>query len=138
MKLSIFAATVTTVTAFSISNAKIDITKVAQAGVAAVAISFTIGVSAALAEDKGAGQQVFKAYCAGCHAGGKNIIMREKTLEKDALDQYLAGGRNEAAVITIVTNGKSAMPAFGRRLGEDDTQNVAAYVIATSENGWDN
>jgi len=63
--------------------------------------------------------------------------MPEKTLEKDALDQYLAGGRSEASVITQVTNGKNAMPAFGGRLGEDDIQNVATYVIATSEKGWD-
>jgi len=63
--------------------------------------------------------------------------MPEKTLEKEALDSYLAGGRNEKSVITQVTNGKNAMPAFGGRLGEDEIQDVAAYVIATSESGWD-
>ena len=63
--------------------------------------------------------------------------MPEKTLEKAALDQYLAGGRKESSVVTQVTNGKNAMPAFGGRLSEDDIANVAAYVIATSESGWD-
>ena len=63
--------------------------------------------------------------------------MPEKTLEKEVLDSYLAGGRNEKSVITQVTNGKNAMPAFGGRLGEDEIQDVAAYVIATSESGWD-
>ena len=63
--------------------------------------------------------------------------MPDKTLEKEALEQYLAGGRNEKAVMMQVTNGKNAMPAFGGRLGEDEIQNVASYVIATSESGWD-
>ena len=63
--------------------------------------------------------------------------MPEKTLEKEALESYLAGGRNEKSVMAQVTNGKNAMPAFGGRLGEDEIQNVASYVIATSEAGWD-
>jgi cytochrome c6 len=63
--------------------------------------------------------------------------MPDKTLEKEALEQYLAGGRNEKAVMMQVTNGKNAMPAFGGRLGEDEIQNVASYVISTSESGWD-
>lgn len=63
--------------------------------------------------------------------------MPEKTLEKEALDSYLAGGRSEKSVITQVTNGKNAMPAFGGRLSDEDIENVAAYVIKTSETGWD-
>merc|ERR1712084_100718 len=93
--------------------------------------------SPALAGDVAAGEQVFNANCAACHAGGQNVIMPDKTLEKEALESYLAGGRNEAAVVTQVTNGKNAMPAFGGRLSDDDIKNVASYVIATSEAGWD-
>lgn len=63
--------------------------------------------------------------------------MPEKTLEKDALDSYLAGGRSEKSVMTQVTNGKNAMPAFGGRLSDDDIANVASYVIGMSESGWD-
>mmetsp|Transcript_31083 Transcript_31083/g.70285 ORF Transcript_31083/g.70285 Transcript_31083/m.70285 type:complete len:113 (+) Transcript_31083:885-1223(+) len=70
------------------------------------------------------------------HSGGQNVIMPEKTLEKDALDKYLAGGRNKDSVITQVTNGKNAMPAFGGRLSEFDIEDVASYVISTSETGW--
>ena len=91
----------------------------------------------ALAGDFAAGEQVFNANCAACHAGGQNVIMPDKTLEKEALDQYLAGGRNEAAVVTQVTNGKNAMPAFGGRLSDEDIANVATYVIKSSEAGWD-
>ena len=55
-----------------------------------------------------------------------------------ALEQYLDGGFNEAAVSKQVTNGKGAMPAFGGRLSDDDIANVAAYVISTSKAGsWE-
>jgi len=63
--------------------------------------------------------------------------MPEKTLEKEALDEYLAGGRKESSVVTQVTNGKNAMPAFGGRLSDEEIGNVAAYVINNSEAGWD-
>jgi len=109
----------------------------AQAGAAAAAIVAGTAIAPAFAGDVGAGEQVFNANCAACHAGGQNVIMPEKTLEKDALEQYLAGGRNEKAVMTQVTNGKNAMPAFGGRLSDEDIANVASYVITTSEAGWD-
>ena len=96
-----------------------------------------IAVSPAVAADAGAGATVFDANCAACHAGGQNVIMPEKTLEKEALDQYLAGGRSEASVVKQVTNGKNAMPAFGGRLSDEDIANVAAYVIKSADAGWD-
>ena len=106
-----------------------------QAG-AAGAVAFGL-VAPAFAGDVGEGLLIFNANCAACHAGGQNVIMPEKTLEKEALESYLAGGRNEKAVMTQVTTGKNAMPAFGGRLSEEDIANVASYVIATSESGWD-
>jgi len=63
--------------------------------------------------------------------------MPDKNLEKEALEEYLAGGRTEAAVITQVTNGKNAMPAFAGRLGDGDIGDVATYVIVNSESGWE-
>ena len=108
----------------------------AQAGAVAAAIATSVAAPA-FAGDVAAGEQVFNANCAACHAGGQNVIMPEKTLEKAALEQYLAGGRNEKAVAMQVTNGKNAMPAFGGRLSDEDIANVASYVIATSESGWD-
>ena len=105
------------------------------AGVAAAA-AFALA-SPAFAGDAAAGAGVFSGNCAACHAGGQNVIMPDKTLEKAALEEYLAGGFNEEAVIKQVTNGKNAMPAFGGRLSDDDIANVASYVIKTSSAGWD-
>ena len=82
------------------------------------------------------GKSIFEYNCAACHRGGQNIIMPEKTLEREDLEQYLDGGFNEKAVIRQVTNGKNAMPAFGGRLPDDDIANVAACVLSTSRAGW--
>jgi len=101
------------------------------------ALAFRVCVSPAHAGNPDQGEKIFNANCAACHAGGQNVIMPEKTLEKEALEAYLAGGRSEASVRTQVTNGKNAMPAFGGRLSDLDIENVAAYVIKTSDEGWE-
>lgn len=131
MKYIIVAALLSSASAWTIPK---PLTKAAFASTAAALIIPT----AALAGDVGAGEQVFSANCAACHAGGQNVIMPEKTLQKDALDQYLAGGRKEASVIMQVTNGKNAMPAFGGRLSDEDIANVASYVLDQADGDkWD-
>lgn len=87
-----------------------------------------------LASDLAAGEQVFSANCTACHAGGNNLIMPEKTLKKDALEEN--GMNSITAITTQVKNGKNAMPAFGGRLTDDDIDNVASYVLNQSEQGW--
>ena len=106
-------------------------------GAAAAGVVSVLVASPAHAGDAEAGEQLFNVLCLSCHNRGRNIIIPEKTLEKEALDQYLAGGRSEKSVVTQVTNGKNAMPAFGGRLSDDDIANVAAYVIKTSDAGWE-
>mmetsp|Transcript_20011 Transcript_20011/g.46445 ORF Transcript_20011/g.46445 Transcript_20011/m.46445 type:complete len:138 (-) Transcript_20011:221-634(-) len=137
MKIAIFAALVASASAFSFSHKQV--VKAAKGATVAAGLAFVVSASGspALAGDVGSGEQIFNANCAACHAGGQNVIMPEKTLEKEALDEFLAGGRSEASVVTQVSNGKNAMPAFGGRLSDDEIEDVAAYVIATSEAGWD-
>lgn len=85
----------------------------------------------ALAADSGNGAKIFSANCASCHAGGKNLVQANKTLKKDALKQY--GMYSAEAIITQVTNGKNAMPAFSGRLKADQIEDVAAYVLEQAE-----
>lgn len=93
---------------------------------------------AAFAADLENGATVFAGNCAACHAGGNNVIQNEKTLRKDALEQYLSGGLKPESIVTQVTNGKNAMPAFGGRLDEEEITDVAAYVYdQASNNKWD-
>jgi len=136
MKFTILALSTILLTASAFTINKADVAKAAAAG----AIAFGVAVGPAYGIDVvavTAGETIFAANCAACHAGGQNVIMPEKTLEKEALDQFLAGGRSEKSVMTQVTNGKNAMPAFGGRLSDENIANVASYVIATSEVGWD-
>nr|QWK41665.1 cytochrome c553 [Akkesiphycus lubricus] len=89
----------------------------------------------AQAVDINNGENIFTANCSACHAGGNNVIMPEKTLKKNALEE---NSMNSVGAITYqVTNGKNAMPAFGGRLSEDDIEDVANFVLAQSGKGWE-
>ncbi|AFY48270.1 cytochrome c, mono- and diheme variants family [Nostoc sp. PCC 7524] len=88
----------------------------------------------ALAADSASGAKVFSANCAACHAGGKNLVQANKTLKKDALEQF--GMYSADAIIAQVTNGKNAMPAFKGRLTSDQIEDVAAYVLEQADKGW--
>nr|AZJ15977.1 cytochrome c553 [Sargassum confusum] len=86
------------------------------------------------AADINHGENVFTANCSACHTGGNNVIMPEKTLQKDALS---INQMNSVGAITYqVTNGKNAMPAFGGRLTDDDIEDVASFVLSQSEKRW--
>ncbi|MEA5606045.1 cytochrome c6 PetJ [Nostoc sp. UHCC 0252] len=88
----------------------------------------------ALAGDAASGAKVFSANCASCHAGGKNLVQANKNLKKDALEKY--GLYSAEAIISQVTNGKNAMPAFGKRLKAEQIENVAAYVLSQADKDW--
>ncbi|AFY82449.1 cytochrome c6 PetJ [Oscillatoria acuminata] len=100
----------------------------------AIAILTVAFVPPAFAGDAANGAKIFSANCAACHAGGNNVIMANKTLKKDALDQY---AMNSIEAITAqVTKGKNAMPAFGGRLSDAQIEDVATYVLEQAEKGW--
>ena len=99
-----------------------------------VVFGIFVGSIKSNAADLAAGEQVFSANCAACHAGGNNAIMPEKTLKKDALESNSM--YSISAITTQVKNGKNAMPAFGGRLADEDIDNVANYVLSQSEQGW--
>lgn len=97
---------------------------------------FTIHIHPALADGDvlAQGAKVFSANCAACHLNGTNVVAANKNLKAETLKQF--GMDSEAAIITQVTNGKSAMPPFKGRLKEDEIQAVAAYVLAQADKGW--
>jgi cytochrome c6 len=66
--------------------------------------------------------------------GGRNIIMADKTLKKEALGKY--GMDSLEAIVSQVTNGKNAMPSFKGRLNTQQIEDVANYVLEQSEKGW--
>ena len=96
---------------------------------------FTFAFSSpALAADTVNGAKIFGANCAACHAGGRNLVQAQKTLKKDALEKY--GLYSAEAIISQVTKGKNAMPAFKGRLKSEQIENVAAYVLEQADKGW--
>ena len=80
------------------------------------------------AGDPAAGEQVFaSAGCGGCHtleaAGSSGSV--GPNLDESQPDAEL--------VIDRVTNGAGAMPAFGDQLDEQQIQDVAAYVVDSTQ-----
>jgi cytochrome c6 len=100
-------------------------------GIAIFTFAFS---SPALAGDAASGSKIFAANCVSCHAGGKNLVQANKTLKKDALEKY--GMYSADAIITQVTKGKNAMPAFGKRLTASQIEDVATYVLAQADKDW--
>jgi cytochrome c6 len=107
------------------------IVSVLLVGIAIFTLAFS---SPAFAADTASGKKIFSANCASCHAGGKNLVQANKTLKKDALVKY--GMYSAEAIITQVTNGKNAMPAFKGRLKPTQIEDVTAYVLEQADNGW--
>ncbi|MFM7408392.1 MAG: cytochrome c6 PetJ [Cuspidothrix sp.] len=92
----------------------------------------TFGFSSpALAAD---GAALFSANCAACHAGGKNLVNAAKTLKKADLEKY--GMYSAEAIITQITKGKGAMPAFGKKLNPGEIETLAAYVLEQADKDW--
>lgn len=84
------------------------------------------------------GKKVFlaEANCTQCHRGGINTVVANKHLGKSALEKYNMDSM--AAIAHQVRNGKNAMPAYGRRLSDEQIRDVAAYVLSQAEKGWTN
>jgi len=100
-------------------------------GIAIFTFAFS---SPALAADAASGAAIFKANCAQCHIGGKNLVSPKKTLKKEALVKYDMYSAEK--IIAQVTKGKGAMPAFGKKLKAAQIENVAAYVLEQADKGW--
>jgi len=88
-------------------------------------------------EDISMEEKIFNLNCAARYAEGQNSVVSDHTLEKVAIEKYLTGGFNEKALVYQVSHGKNAMPAFGGRLSDEDTANVAVYVLKNAKDSWD-
>jgi cytochrome c6 len=95
-------------------------------------LSWILITPIARADDRGA--QIFEAQCAGCHAGGGNIVRRGKNLKLKTLE------KNQMATIeaiqTLVTQGKANMSAYSEKLTPEEITAVAAYVLDRAQANW--
>ena len=111
-----------------------EVAETAEPVAEVAAIEEPVAEVAAMTDDEVAGSAIFSANCAACHAGGKNLVNPAKTLQKSDLEKY--GMYSKEAIVTQVTNGKGAMPAFQGRIPTDDIPKVASYVLYQADNGW--
>ena len=78
------AALASFTTAFQ-TPSKLSVSKVVEAIAPVLAAGVLVtGAMPAFAGDADAGEKIFSGNCAACHAGGQNVIMPEKTLERQA------------------------------------------------------
>ena len=99
-----------------------------------IAIALTIlNISPVLAGSVN-GAEIFQTNCAGCHANGGNIIRRGKNLKTKALKRNHVD--NKEAVVSLVTNGKGIMSAYGDRLTTEEITAVSQYVLERAAVDW--
>lgn len=80
------------------------------------------------------GEILFASNCSVCHLGGNNIIIPEKNLKKQTLEE---NGMNSVSAITYqIMNGKNGMPAFGGRLNEIEMEGIATYLLDQAEKNF--
>lgn len=72
------------------------------------------------------GKELFQKNCSVCHLGGNNIIIPEKNLKKESLEEN--GMKSTTAISYQILNGKNGMPAFGGRLTKSEIDAIAQYV----------
>lgn len=99
-----------------------------------VLITFISISPPSLAVNLNEGETIFQTYCAGCHAGGGNIIRRGKSLKKKALKRN--GYESIADISQIVAQGKGNMSAYKDRLTTAEIELVSRYVWQQAEQAW--
>lgn len=90
--------------------------------------------SATPTPDISSGAKIFEAQCAGCHAGGGNIIRRGKNLKLKALQKNKYDTLE--AIVSLVTLGKGNMSAYADRITPEEIQTVSAYVLTQAQQNW--
>ena len=77
------------------------------------------------AEALGVGKRLFATYCTQCHGSDAGGARGFPNLTDN---DWQYGGTPEAIQQSILLGRQAAMPAWGAIIGEEGTQNVAAYV----------
>lgn len=120
---------------YTVETRRTILKKLISALLLAIAVvTFAFGRPALAEGNPVEGGKIFSANCVACHIGGGNVIIPTKTLSKADLEK---NGKNSLeAIVTQVTKGKSAMPAFLGRLNTQQIEDVATYVLSQAEAGW--
>lgn len=119
--------------------------KVASVAAAAL-VSFTLPALAADPPPPSTSATIFTKSCAGCHAGGGNVVVPGATLFPDALAR--GGVDTQESLFALIYAGRNRMPGygakceprgactFGPRLTDAEVEGLAAYVLQRAGEGW--
>ena len=112
-----------------------NLSKAAKAiAIAVIILLASINTPVLANTDTNLGAKVFKANCSGCHVNGGNIVRRGKNLKMKALHRHKVDTQD--AIISLVTNGKGIMSAYGDKLTEQEIVEVSAYVLQRAAENW--
>jgi cytochrome c6 len=122
---------------------------VAAAAAAAVLVATTAALApppALAAADQAAIAATFALKCAGCHAGGGNVLQAGATLATADLERN--GYADADALFALIYKGKGRMPGFGidcapkgqctfgPRFTDDEVKGMAEFVLRRAGEGW--
>jgi mono/diheme cytochrome c family protein len=92
--------------------------------------------TSAASGDSSKGKIIYEANCLVCHgARGKGDGLIGATLRPPPADLTgsKARAKSDKDMLTVIQDGRAAMPAWKTRLNEQDLQNVLAYIRSLSE-----
>ena len=94
-----------------------------------LSLAAVIAASALAAQDMNPGRAVFESRCARCHgADGMSHTFEGKMTGAAKFSDPEVVKLADADLIVVVKNGKKKMPAFGKKLTDDQIASVLAYV----------
>jgi cytochrome c6 len=73
------------------------------------------------------GEKLFSTHCLSCHIQRNNIILPEKNLKKETLENF--GINNKTSLVYQIINGKNGMPAFGGKLKQIEIAEIISYLL---------
>ena len=86
-------------------------------------------VSAAAANDPASGRALFIQNCARCHgANGRAQTALGRKVEAADLTSNDVQDMDDAKMIRVIKNGRTGMPAFGKKLTSSQITAIANYV----------
>jgi cytochrome c6 len=122
----------------------------AAASAAAVLVVVALAPPPALAADGASAAtpaaSAFALKCAGCHAGGGNLLQAGATLATADLQRNGYGDAD--SLYALIYGGKGRMPGFGAdcapkgqctfgaRLSDGEVRDLADYVLRRAGEGW--
>eukprot|EP00741_Cyanophora_paradoxa_P024420 tig00022075_g23579.t1 len=117
--------------------------KTRRAGAAASVVLAAIlsGALSAQAGDLATGEKIFETNCAGCHAGGGQVIpfakFQGKDLSQKALKKF--GYDSVEAIKGLLVSGQAPMPSYvegPQKLDDAQMEAVSEYVLERAQANW--